>query len=61
MHADVFKQLAKHLKKHRCETTEMDQRFGAAAPLKIGNFALLKNHKIQLGLSKKLQFATTIR
>ena len=46
MHADVFQQLAKHLKKHRCETTEMHQRFGAAAPLKIGNFALLKNHKI---------------
>ena len=37
----------------------MHQRFGAAAPLKIGNFALLKNHKIQIGLSKKLQLQKT--
>ena len=59
MHADVFKQLAEHLKKHRCETTEMHHRFGAAAPLKIGNFTLLKNHKIQMGLSKKLQLQKT--
>ena len=34
MHADVFHQLANHLKKHRRDTTEVHQRFGAAAPLK---------------------------
>ena len=32
----------------------MHQRFGAAAPLKIGQIVLLKNHKVQTGLSKKL-------
>ena len=59
MHADVFHQLANHLKKHHRETTEMHQRFGAAAPLKIGHCVLLKNHKIQVGLSKKLQLQKT--
>ena len=54
MHADVFAQLANHLKKHRRDTTEVHQRFGAAAPLKIGHTVLLKNHKVQTGLSKKL-------
>ena len=37
----------------------MHQRLGAAAPLKVGNFALIKNHKIQLGLSKMLQLQKT--
>ena len=59
MHADVFHQLAHYLKKHRRDTIEVHQRFGAAAPLKIGHCVLLKNHKIQTGLSKKLHMQKT--
>ena len=33
----------------------MRQRLGAAATLKIGKFALIRNHKIQRDLSKKMQ------